>query len=603
MFAFKFLDYWLGIDFVSNKYHIINCDNVMPYDNIEIIGEMDTIDINPILQKKFNFLKFGGFKNVKKTGENYLKKIFGIIDFTSKVQYGKEDGKYLTIFRPLSFSSDHSFLIQTRTRLQHNVYAFANFTDKTYNGYNLLVCEEVFGKVHSKEFDIFSPFYSLNCFPNRWKKKINSPIRQVLDLTNKIVFSIDGDSTLDVDDAIHFEESPDGIELGVHIADVCSMYLGGISDKKFFLEKMGDNFSSIYLSEEKKIDMISRDVGENICSLKEGFEKNCISLILNFTKSFKMTSAKIHLSRIVNKHKMTYKNVDSILTSKAKHPIRTQLYGLQSLVSTFNHLEDVEYEKGEIISRNIVAKIMAMYNTIMASKLYKSHPKSILRVHYGQSGNLDLIENDDLREIVGRMNMYKGYYGISGELDECDVIHEGLGLQFYTHMTSPIRRFVDFWNQICLYEVLGEIKGDTSLIDIREMVTRINWKQMQIKKAYEQLSLVNIFHRKNCGELNDIYEGYLLKVSEDMISVYIPELDKKILKFEIGMEKLENILQMDVIDEEEIKWTRKDNGEYFVLKKFMKIRCKIVNRKNRFHWNGKIGIELVEPSFSDFLLN
>ena len=66
MFAFKFLDYWLGIDFVSNQYHIINCDNVMPYDNIEIIGEMDTIDINPILQKKFNFLKFGGFKNVKK---------------------------------------------------------------------------------------------------------------------------------------------------------------------------------------------------------------------------------------------------------------------------------------------------------------------------------------------------------------------------------------------------------------------------------------------------------------------------------------------------------------------------------------------------------
>ena len=70
----------------------------------------------------------------------------------------------------------------------------------------------------------------------------------------------------------------------------------------------------------------------------------------------------------------------------------------------------------------------------------------------------------------------------------------------------------------------------------------------------------------------------------------------------MNLERLENILEKQ---EEEMRLVlkRKDNNNIFIFEKYMKILCRIVLQKNRYEWQNKVGIEVIEPNFSNFLLN
>jgi exoribonuclease R len=454
----------------------------------------------------------------------------------------------------------------------------------------------------------------MQCYPNRIKTHLENHLTNRLDLTDKNVFSIDGDSTLDVDDAIHYENTGDKQIIGIHIADVVNMF-SHIRDieKHQFVTQLMENVSSIYPG-GGKVDMINKDAGENLCSLNEGEPRNVVSLLLEFepTKPNKLLSAKIHLSKIINRHKMTYKEMDKIIEMKRRHVLQQDILQIRDIIDANENLpatmEMDEYkEEGEHHSRAIIAKLMATYNTIMAKKLFDGNKNSILRVHYGASipdepeGGTS--GNKEIDKLLERMATFKGYYVVSRQTNEAEIEHRGLGLKYYTHMSSPIRRFVDFWNQLCMYEILGKLEGETTKYKIEERISFLNWKQMQIKKSYELLDMVHIFHKKMDGELESQYTGYILGWGENnQISVFIPDMDKKVLKFCINLEKLENILERKE-DESRLIWKRKDNNNIFIFEKYMKIMCRIILQKNRYEWQNKVGIELIEPNFSDFLMN
>jgi hypothetical protein len=77
---------------------------------------------------------------------------------------------------------------------------------------------------------------------------------------------------------------------------------------------------------------------------------------------------------------------------------------------------------------------------------------------------------------------------------------------------------------------------------------------------------------------------------------------KKELNFSVNLERLDNILERKE-EENRIIWKRKDNDNIFIFEKYMKITCKIILLKNRYEWQNKVGIELIEPNFSNFLMN
>ena len=602
----------IGIDLESGQFYIIICsDQLIHLDNVEIIGDifeelLSESDLE-IIKKKYNFLSFAGNKMVKKISCN--KNIFGIIDFTNKIQYGKDNNKFITTFKTLQGST---LLIKTKNRLSNNVYATAESNNEIHQNLPIVNCTNILGPICEENFDILSPFYANDVIPKKWKKNILPNVTTfegVIDLTDKYVFSIDGDTTIDIDDALHYEfdEVKNVHVIGIHIADVANLFLGVESrDNRDFILHLLNNASSIYPN--GKIDMISKEVGEDICSLKEGNVRSVISLLLEFgqIKPFPLLSARIQLSKIINKAKLTYRNVDKLLNNegvlKKDKILKDNLFLIRDIIDNQDNFPKIQEEVeeqyfDEKVSRIIVCKLMTIYNSIIAKKLYDTHKKSIVRVHYESDSTLHKADQR-IQEILKNLETYKGYYRVSGDCPIEELKHSGLGLTYYTHATSPIRRFVDFWNQLCLYETMYNRISITGIIDISEKIHLLNWKNFMIKKAYEQLSLVNIFHMKIQNKLEDNYEGFIISIDQDQISIYLPSLNKKIIKFKLDVEGLLDIESNENI----IVLIRKDNGSQFVLKRFMRIVGKIVIKKNKHIWNQKIGIELITPNFSDFLL-
>ena len=605
IFALKEYNEWIAFNLGAGLFYKIEISSdsqLEPYDSIEISGDStESTTPTDLLLKKYNFLKFGGYKTaIRKPSSS--KKIFGIIDYTNKVQYGKKDNKFITLFRPLSFSTEHPLLIKTNSRLNHNVYAFA----EQESGADMLKCLSVCGNVGVEQLDILSPFYSTDTVPKRWKTPIPTIINTgSVDMTAKAVFSIDGDSTLDVDDAIHYEYTDGFHWVGVHIADVSSvLYSMDDTTRLTFLEQMATNTSSIYPEGVNKIDMISRDVGENQCSLVEGFTRNVISMVFQFDESYGLVSSKLIHAQIINRRKMTYKSVDRIFTNKRLEdlPENRDIYMVRLIMDKQKTHTTLCQEYGDIpdecISRAMVAKLMILYNTHIAKYLYEANPLSIMRVHYRQEEDADDDESDSLQpdvlSIVQRMKSYKGYYRVSGDCAPAEVVHSSLGLTYYTHATSPIRRFVDLWNQICLKNAIP-----VADFNIRDHIHSINWKNVMIKKAYEQMNLVSIFHAQKNNQLDPSYEGIIIGIDDDSIKIYIKKLNR-IFMFRVYNKGMLNILDYNATD----KWFEFTRYDYYTfrLELYQKIICRIFIKTNQYAWSNKVGIELLEPSFSNFLL-
>jgi exoribonuclease R len=248
----------------------------------------------------------------------------------------------------------------------------------------------------------------------------------------------------------------------------------------------------------------------------------------------------------------------------------------------------------ECISREMVAKLMILYNTHMAKFLYETNPLSIIRVHYkseGEGHELDSLPFDIL-PVLQRMKSYKGYYRVSGDCKPEEVVHSSLCLTYYTHATSPIRRFVDFWNQICLKFSIPEF-------NIRDYIHSINWKNVLIKRAYEQMNLVSIFHSKKNDQLDQSYDGVIIGIDDDSVKIYIKKLNR-IFRFRVYNRGMLNILDYSATDSY-VEFMRYDY-ETLRLELYQKIICRIFINITQYEWANKVGIQLLEPSFSEFLL-
>ena len=601
IFALKEYNEWVAIDLRAGLFYKIETlpdSELDPYDSIEIAGDsINQTAPMDLLLKKYNFLKFGGCKiAIKKSSSS--KKIFGIIDYTNKTQYGKKDNKFITRFRPLSFSTSSILLIKTSSRLHHNVYAFA----EQESGADMLKCVSVCGNVGAEQLDVMSPFYSTDTVPKRWKLPVQiTPNTTAIDMTAKAVFSIDGDSTLDVDDAVHYEYADGFHWVGVHIADVSST-LDSMDEatRQTFLEQMAANTSSIYPDCVNKIDMISKDVGESQCSLVEGATRNVVSIVFQFDESYGFVGSKLIHAQIINRRKMTYKGADRIFINKRLEdlPENRDLYMIRLIMDKQITHATSGQEYGDIpdecISRAMVAKLMIFYNTHIAKFLYETNPLSILRVHYRPEEDTDTDADSlhpDVLPIIQRMKSYKGYYRVSGDCALPDAVHSSLGLTYYTHATSPIRRFVDLWNQICLKNALPA----SCDFNIRDHIHSINWRSFMIKRAYEQMNLVSIFQAKKNNQLNPSYEGVIIGIDDDSVKIYIKKLNRSFI-FRIYNKGTDYCAT-----DKYIQFMRHDYHT-LQLNLYQTVICRIFIKTDQYEWSNKVAIELLEPSFSDFLL-
>jgi len=282
------------------------------------------------------------------------------------------------------------------------------------------------------------------------------------DLTSLSLMTIDGQSTLDFDDALSIEKVGEHYLLGIHIVDVGHFVRKGDSIDQEALARG----SSIYMPDQK-ISMLPAALAEGLCSLKAGELRPAISTLVNLSPSREIIDYEIVPSLINVKHQLTYydvnlaadqnQNIISLREIAEKFRQRRLDGGaVQITVPEINvWLSDdrsisVNKINRESPGRMLVSEIMILANWLMAKFLadnnvpaiFRSQPAPGERLYRRDEGTV--FQNWMQRRFLSRFM-----------LDHKPGKHSGLGLDAYVTATSPIRKYFDLITQRQIRALLG----------------------------------------------------------------------------------------------------------------------------------------------------
>ncbi len=283
-----------------------------------------------------------------------------------------------------------------------------------------------------------------------------------MDLTGLTLITIDGQSTLDFDDALSIEPAPDGYRLGVHIADVGHFIKRGDPIDR---EALGRG-SSIYMP-DGKIPMLPPNLAEDRCSLKAGEPRPAISTLIDLTPGGRIMGHRIVPSLIRVRHQLSYYDVNLIAEENAEiallHDIarnfRRQRLSDGAVQITLPEINiwingdggpNLTRTNRESPGRLLVSEIMIMANWLMANFLaergipaiFRSQPEPRERLFKDTEGTL--FQNWMQRKHLSRFALGSG-----------PERHSGLGVNAYVTATSPIRKCFDLITQRQIRSAFG----------------------------------------------------------------------------------------------------------------------------------------------------
>lgn len=338
------------------------------------------------------------------------------------------------------------------------------------------------------------------------------------DLTNEMIFTIDGDDTKDIDDAISIKKNNDNYILGVHIADVSHYVKMGSS----LYDSAFNRGTSSYLA-DTVIPMIPHQLSNGICSLNPEVERLTISCIMTINKNGKVIDYDIFPSVIKSRKQMTYKNVNKILEEdivpegyeayvsdlklmaelakilRAEKVSRGYIdFGLDEakIIQDENGkaIDVVKRERG--VGENLIEDFMIAANETIATHISNMDLPFIYRVHdvpnsekiedfknlikqmgYQIHTDLNKITPLTMQKVLNELRDKKEFNILSDMLlrsmkkaiySTNNIGHFGLALTNYTHFTSPIRRFPDLTVHRLLRTYLFENRIDMETINYNE---------------------------------------------------------------------------------------------------------------------------------------
>ncbi|MCK5101049.1 MAG: RNB domain-containing ribonuclease, partial [Desulfobacteraceae bacterium] len=292
----------------------------------------------------------------------------------------------------------------------------------------------------------------------------DDPLRQ--DLTDVPLITIDGQSTLDFDDAISLENTDTGYTLGIHIIDV-DAYIK--SNDPIDLAAR-DRASSIYMPDDK-LPMIPPNLSENLCSLKEKEIRPGISTIIRMNRFFEILDYDI-VPSIIKVHTQMSHAEANMLNGKGD-PITT-LYKIATLLREkrlkagaiqitlpevnvwLEENQEIGYLKidRENPSRMLVSEMMIFANSLMAEFLANNNMPAVFRSQAQPKQRLFKgIETSLTLNFMQRKQLSRAIIGTDPET------HSGLGVKAYVTATSPIRRYHDLLTQRQIKAIFGYDKA------------------------------------------------------------------------------------------------------------------------------------------------
>lgn len=281
-----------------------------------------------------------------------------------------------------------------------------------------------------------------------------------VDLTHLRPITIDGATTLDFDDALTIEKQENGYLVGIHISDVAHYVRPG---DPLFQEAM-QRGTSIYFP-EGQIPMLPRHLSQGICSLIQNETRATISFMISLSEQAEVQRVRIKPSIIRVARRLTYEEADKIidtdeelrLLNMLKQKLRQRRLEHGALLLPFPDVNifidlggkvHVSLGRTDTPSRTLISEMMILANSEaarylsdrMVPGLFRCQPPLRQRIVHGEDD--DLFLNIRQRKQLPR-----------GELLTVANPHSGLGVSYYTTVTSPIRRLLDLVMQHQLHSV------------------------------------------------------------------------------------------------------------------------------------------------------
>ncbi|WP_160722523.1 ribonuclease R [Bacillus sp. USDA818B3_A] len=399
------------------------------------------------------------------------------------------------------------------------------------------------------------------------------------DLRNETIVTIDGADAKDLDDAVTVTKLENGnYKLGVHIADV-SYY---VKEGTPIDVEAEDRATSVYLV-DRVIPMIPHRLSNGICSLNPKVDRLVLSCEMEISPEGTVVSNEIFQSVIKTTERMTYYDVNRILTDKDEET-RSRY---ESLVPMFELMEelaevlrnkrmqrgaiDFDFKESKVlvdeegkptdvvlrersVAERLIEEFMLAANETVAEHFHWMEVPFIYRIHedpkedklrrffefitnfgYIVKGTANDVHPRALQEIIEEVQGKPEEMVISTVMLRSmqqakyypeSLGHFGLSTEFYTHFTSPIRRYPDtiVHRLIRTYLIEGKIDSTTQekwnarLPEIAEHSSKMERRAVDAERETDELKKAEYMEDKIGVE----YDGIISSVTNFGMFVELP---------------------------------------------------------------------------------
>ena len=505
---------------------------------------------------------------------------------------------------------------------------------------------EVLGMPNKIDTEVLAILRSYNLYDN-FPKKVNEYATTIpdsinkfdypnrLDYTNNICFTIDGEDTRDIDDAISLEINSQGNRvLGVHIADVGEyVKKDNVIDKEAFKRGTSVYFPNLVLP------MLPRELSNGICSLNERVDRLALSCFIEFDANANIIGSKICESIINSKKRFTYTEVQEVfdggrnqnaelieillnMRELAKQLEQKRIsrgaieFNIPEVQISLNELGDVlnlsKREHNE--SHKLIESFMIVANETIATYFLSKNIPFVYRIH-------EKPDSEKINNLVGMVNSFGVTHTINSEDVEpkeiqmllnsikeqpCEYVlnkitlrcmkkakydpecigHYGIASPKYCHFTSPIRRYPDLTIHRIIKDYLHGELGEREKIILKDFVANASIQSSETERNAESVErdvddLYRVFYMTH--HIGEEFEGVISSVTN--FGVFV-ELDNTVE----GMIKIEDLPQ-DQYEFFEEKFCLKGYNNIFSIGdkvKVKSIRADILSREVDFAYITKL---------------
>lgn len=459
------------------------------------------------------------------------------------------------------------------------------------------------------------------------------------DFRNITTFTIDPDDAKDFDDALSFEKMENGhYKIGVHIADV-SYY---VKPESALDKEAQERCTSVYLV-DRVLPMLPEKISNELCSLRPNEEKLCYSVVFEMNDNAQVKNVWYGRTIIYSDKRFTYKEAQELIESKNKK--QKFVFEIQTINNLAKLLRKRRFEHGSIDfsseevkfkldenkkpigieikvmhdANRMIEDFMLLANKYVALFAGKPHKGTkpvpmVYRIHdtpdstklenfavFAKKFGYDLKfdnpkqtaqtlnalytkvkgkKEQHVLETLGIRTMAKAAYSTD------NIGHYGLAFDYYSHFTSPIRRYPDVLAHRIITNILEKKKPAYDKQELEDLCKKSSMMERFAMEAerdsvkYKQVEYIS-------EKIGESFEGVISGVIQRGIFVEI--IENKCEGFISSNDLSDNDL---MFEEAKVCLTDTITGDKFQIGESLKVRVVSTNIEKR-----QIDLEIADDDY------